>query len=176
MALQLAAVGEKVEHLVLIDSHPPHAYTSGDCTDSDYLAAFPALLRTLFPGLRFSGDPASARTSLEILDLVAEPVWSDGMRAELDRFFAVWRENHGALKRWTPDVAVACPVLILEASDPEPQEILDCLRISTTSVHEWERYLGGPVSYAPVRGDHYGIVRDAIAVSTIGRVLRDALA
>ncbi len=176
MALQLAAEGEKVEHLVLIDSHPPHAYTSGDCTDADYLAAFPTLLRTLFPGLRFSADPHAARTGREILDLVAEPAWSAGMRAELGRFFTVWRENHGALKRWTPDTTIDCPVLVLEASDPEPQEILDRLGIAMTSVHEWERYVGGPVVYVSVRGDHYGIVRDPIAVSTIGRAVRDALA
>lgn len=175
IALQLASLEERVERLVLIDSHPPHAYTSGDCTDRDYLAAFPALLQALFPSLRFAADPTGARTSLEILGLVSEPTWSPLMRTELDRFFAVWRENHGTLKRWTPDTPMSCPVLILEASDPEPQAILDHLGITATSVHEWERYLDGPVTYAPVRGDHYGIMRDAIAVSTIGRVLRDTL-
>ncbi|WP_437770446.1 beta-ketoacyl synthase N-terminal-like domain-containing protein [Arthrobacter sp. KNU40] len=175
IALQLRREGEVVERLVMIDSHPPHAYTSGDCGDGAYLAAFPALLEVLVPGIRFEGDVSTATNARTVLDHVASPAWPASVRTELARFFDIWKENHGVLKRWTPDRDLDCPVLIIEASDPEPQEILDRLGIASSSVHEWDRYLGSEADVVKVAGDHYSIFRDPAPLRAIGQALSGAL-
>ncbi len=175
MALQLEQAGEQVEHLVMVDSHPPHAYTSGDCGPEDYLAAFPALLHALVPGLRLRPGVEHARDPREVLERVVEPAWPTSVRDELARFFAMWQENHRALKRWTPDADLTCPVLVVEASRPEPPEVLDRLGIAHTSVREWQRYASSLVAYAPVDGDHYSIFRDDDALATIARALSSVL-
>ncbi|UJP40454.1 beta-ketoacyl synthase N-terminal-like domain-containing protein [Cellulomonas palmilytica] len=175
MALQLEQAGEEVEHLVMVDSHPPHAYTSGDCGPEDYLAAFPALLHALVPGLRLGPGVAGARDARDVLERVVEPAWPTSVRDELARFFDMWQENHRALKRWTPDADLTCPVLVVEASRPEPPEVLDRLGIAHTSVREWQRYASSLVAYAPVEGDHYSIFRDDDALATIARALSSVL-
>lgn len=176
IALQLQVQGDVVERLVMIDSHPPHAYTSGQCSDSDYLEAFPTLLQTLMPEVRFSDEDVDRSSAQRVLDQVSEPLWASGVRTELARFFEIWCENHRALKQWTPDTLITCPALILRASDPEPEEIIGHLGITNTAVDEWERYLSGPVAYADIEGDHYTIFRDPDALRRMGQVLQHALA
>jgi len=175
MALQLHDAGERVEHLVLVDSHPPHAYTSGDCGPDAYVTAFPALLHALVPGVRLASGAATARDAREVLDHVVEPAWTASVRDELARFFTMWQENHRALKRWTPDRDVTCPVLVVEASLPEPPEVLERLGIATTSVREWQRYANELVAFTPVEGDHYSIFREPEALATIARALSSVL-
>ncbi|GAA3587774.1 hypothetical protein GCM10022198_09190 [Klugiella xanthotipulae] len=173
MALQLDEAGETVEQLVLIDAHPAHAYTAGDCGEAAYVAAFPSLLESLVPGIRF--DPAAdpARSHGDVLESVLSPEWSAGMRRELSAFFDIWQNNHGVLKRWTPDRMLDCPVLILEATQPEPPEVLARLNIAPTSVHEWDRYVRGAIRYARVPGDHYSIFRDDDSLRILGKALDD---
>lgn len=176
IALRLESAGEVVERLVMIDSHPPHAYTFGDCPEQSYLQAFPRLLEVLIPDIRFTEtDHATITAPEQVLAAVSEPAWNASTRRELGHFFRIWQENHGVLKRWTPDRDLGCPVLIFEAQRPEPPEILQQLHIADSSVREWQRYLTGQVDYVPVEGDHYSIVRDRDALQVMGRTLCDAL-
>ncbi|GAA1599862.1 beta-ketoacyl synthase N-terminal-like domain-containing protein [Leucobacter chromiireducens] len=174
LALQLEEAGETVELLVMIDSHPPHAYTSGACDEQAYVAAFPALLSTLVPGIRFAEDVRARADARGILEAVEHPAWPETVRNEFARFFEIWRENHGVLKRWTPDRLIDCPVLIIEASEPEPEEVLDCLSISPSTVNEWSRYLSQAPQIIGVDGDHYSIFRDLTSLRRIGEILGQA--
>lgn len=173
IVLQLQEQGIMVERLVMIDAHPPHAYTSGECTDANYLEAFPRLLQTLLPEVKFLSGEVDTSSAERVLEQVSKPKWAQSVRSELVHFFGMWCENHRALKRWTPDSLITCPVLIFEASEPEPQDILDCLGIAITSVHEWERYVSGRIEYVGVQGDHYSIFRDPSALQRMGEVLRN---
>lgn len=171
MALQWETAGQAVELLVMIDSHPPHAYTQGSCAEHAYVAAFPALLRTLLPDIRFADDVHMRENAQAILDAVEHPAWPLTVRQEFARFFEIWRENHGMLKRWTPDRSINCPVLIIEASEPEPAEVLDLLAIAPSTVHEWSRYLTSTPQIIGIDGDHYSIFQDPAALRRIGEIL-----
>lgn len=175
MALQLEQAGADVETLVLIDSHPPHAYTQGDCSPEAYLDAFPDLLRAVMPDVQFGHGLSSAATPADVINAVTAPDWNEGMRRELEGFFTVWRENHTALKRWTPDRVPSCPAIIFEAAEPEPANVLEALDIGSTSVREWNRYLGADIQFVPVDGDHYSIFRGAAALEQMGQGMTDAL-
>lgn len=175
MALQLEAQGHAVDLLVMVDSHPPHAYTSGSCGEEAYVSAFPRLLREMIPGIRLRDDVRHRTDAMGILNAVEYPAWPESVRNELARFFDVWCANHGMLKRWTPDRSIHCPVLILEASEPEPPEVLDLLDIERSSVHEWERYLTLAPRVVGVDGDHYSIFRDDATVRRMSQILCEAV-
>lgn len=173
MALKLKTAGETVPGLLMFDSHPPHAYTSGNCKDDDYLRAFPTLLTALFPQVAFNGDVHSLPTAHAVLDAVHTPQWSASMKNELATFYQIWCDNHRALKRWTPDQDLDIPVTIAEATRPEPPEILDLLDIAQTSVGEWDRYLTFRARRIPVHGDHYTIVQDETAATELAAITAD---
>lgn len=174
MALQLEAAGEAVSRLVLIDAHPPHAYIGGACGPAEYLEAFPHLLSALLgTEVEFSrkGPFGAPR---EVLDALESPQLSETVRGHMAGFFDVWCDNHSALKGWLPDAVPRCPVVILEATAPEPPEVLDLLDIKETLAREWARYLSDDVRIVPIKGDHYSIFRDEAGLSTMRKVLSDA--
>lgn len=171
MVLQLADDGVTDVGLVMVDSHPPHAYINGRCTEEDYLRSFPRLLRQLFPGLRFRSSPDEASSSREILDLVVWPQGAPQAVDQMEKFYAIWVDNHRALKGWLPDRSVRCPTLVVEASEPEDPEVLRRLGIAQTSVHEWERYLTQEPRYAVAPGDHYSVISSPAAVEIIAQAV-----
>lgn len=175
IAIQLEDAGQAVERLILFDSHPPHAYTQADCPDDAYIEAFAELLQVMIPSVRFADGADLSTTVEDILAAVVEPVWPDSVRQELGQFFQIWQDNHGVLKRWTPDRKVQAPVLVLEASSPEPPEVLEKLAIAQTTVREWDRYIAGELTFIPVQGDHYSIFRTEVALKPMGNALTDAL-
>src|SRR5207247_6051397 len=105
MTALLEAEGEKVEHVVMFDSHPPEAYVGGHASDSDFLAAFPALVRAILPETDVDVDAVPASLA-DAVRMVRMPDWTDAVAAELARFFGIWQHNHEALKRWYPDLPV----------------------------------------------------------------------
>ncbi len=171
MVLQLADDGVTDVGLVMVDSHPPHAYITGRCTDEDYLRSFPALLRQLFPGVRFRSSPDHASSSREVLDLVVWPQGQPQAVDQMEKFYAIWVDNHRALKSWLPDQVISCPTLIVEASEPEDPEVLHRLGIAQTSVHEWARYLAQEPRYAVAPGDHYSVISRSDAVEVIAQAV-----
>lgn len=175
IALQLEDVGQAVERLVMFDSHPPHAYTQADCPDEAYIEAFADLLRVMIPSVRFADDADLSGSVSGILAAVVEPAWPVSVRQELEQFFRIWEDNHGVLKRWTPDKKLQAPVLVLEASSPEPPEVLEKLAIAQTTVREWDRYIAGELTFVPVQGDHYSIFRNETALKPMGKALTDVL-
>lgn len=90
-----------------------------------------------------------------------------------DHTLRVWCDNHSALKGWLPDATPRCPTTILEATAPEPPEVLDLLDIKNTLAREWVRYLSDNVRIIPINGDHYSIFREKDGLSTLKEVLSD---
>ncbi|MCL2422395.1 MAG: thioesterase domain-containing protein [Micrococcales bacterium] len=166
MAAQLADEGVDDVGLVMVDSHPPHAYVTGTCTTDDYLQAFPPLLRQMFPGVRFSSAPEAATSPRQVLELAVLPPGPAPTVDQLDEFYAIWVDNHRMLKGWLPDQPICCPTLVVEATEPEDAQVLDLLGITATSVHEWDRYITD-ATYVCAPGDHYSVMRTADAVQTI---------
>ena len=160
MALMLEAAGEKVDQIIMFDSHPPESYLGGRADDSDFLAAFPALVAEILPEVA-PPSAAAPRTLAEATAMVRHPSWSDAAEAELTRFFTVWQRNHEALKRWYPDSQVRANVAMLAASDPENPVILDRLAITWHDRHTWARHIAGELTIRSVPGDHYSMFRDA---------------
>jgi acyl transferase domain-containing protein/thioesterase domain-containing protein len=159
MGLLLEEAGEPVERVIMFDSHPPEAYVGGHADDRGFLDAFPILLRAILPKVEVPTDftAASVRAALEAIRL---PRWSDGMLEELECFFAVWRHNHSALKRYYPDVRLRADVTLLAASEQESEEITERLAIRRVPKHAWRNHMLGRLELVSVPGDHYSMFRD----------------
>lgn len=169
MALQLEAAGQRVERVLLLDSHTPEAYVGTSCEPDAYLTAFADLLRRLFPELADRPDPV-ATTPRGVLDAMVDGTglaWGETMRAQLTAFFDVWVDNHVALKGWYPDRPVAAPLHMLEASEPEPPAVLKLLDIRLQPAATWERHTTGGLEIRPVPGDHYSLMRDPAYVPVL---------
>jgi len=171
MALQLADEGVDDVGLLMVDSHPPHAYVTGRCTAEDYLRSFPVLLRQLFPGITFRSAPDVASTVREVLELAVMPPGPAPTVDQLEEFYAIWIDNHRVLKGWLPDQPIGCPTVIVGATDPEDPEVLRRLGITETSVHEWERYLSVEPRYLTASGDHYSVISRPDAVLVIAQAV-----
>jgi thioesterase domain-containing protein len=137
MALQLEAQGEKVEQVLLVDSHPPEAYIGGSADREDFVAAFPALVAAILPG----GQPP-------------------GMDKELAAFFDVWVHNHQALKRWYPDALLQAELVVFAATEPEDPTILQRLQIRLLPKESWAHHTETPPRIVPLGGTHYSLMRD----------------
>ncbi|MEP7765649.1 beta-ketoacyl synthase N-terminal-like domain-containing protein [Sanguibacter sp. 25GB23B1] len=162
MAVQLEAAGERVERILLIDSHVPLAYVAGTCTDEDYRDAFPDLLRRLFTELEDQPDPVPGpvRSMIEEMAAGAGLGWNSTMVDQLEQFYEIWIDNHSALKGWFPDRRTAAPLVVLEAEEPEPPAVLDLLGITEHPASAWSAHTSAEVEVRPVPGDHYSLLRD----------------
>ncbi|MGY1638680.1 beta-ketoacyl synthase N-terminal-like domain-containing protein [Geodermatophilus sp. SYSU D00742] len=167
MALQLEAAGEQVEQVVLFDAHPPEAYVGGAVEGTGYVAAFPVLLRALFPDVVVPDGP-EPRSLAEAIDAVRRPSWSDSTVRELESFFTVWRHNHEALKRHYPDGRVRADVVLLRASEEEDTD-LERLGIRRLGKELWRRHVAGDLRLVPVPGDHFSMFRDPRHVGAVAR-------
>jgi thioesterase domain-containing protein len=174
MALLLEAAGESVEQVIMFDSHPPEAYIGREADERDFLDAFPILLRAVLPDVDVPAglSPASVRDALEA---IRRPSWSDGMLEELERFFAVWRHNHAALKRYYPDGRLQADVAYLAASVPQSQQIDTRLAIRRVPSESWRNHMAGQFTSVSVPGDHYSMFRDPenlrVLAAEYGRVV-----
>jgi 3-oxoacyl-(acyl-carrier-protein) synthase/thioesterase domain-containing protein/acyl carrier protein len=160
MALRLQHAGEHIARIVLLDSHPPEAYVGGSADAAAFLAAFPRLLRQILPDVE--APTGFAPTSVEeALRVLRRPSWTDAMLDELERFFAVWQDNHAALKGYYPDARVDADVVLLAADQREDGEVLEQLGIRRVGKDAWRRHVvGGRLRIVPVPGNHYSIFRD----------------
>ena len=162
MAVQLEAAGQDVRTVLLIDSHVPLAYVAGRATEEDYRAAFPDLLRRLFPALAGRPDPVATAVRDMVREMAdgADVGWNDTMVDQLHAFYEIWIDNHAALKGWFPDRALRTSLHVLEAEEPEPPTVLDLLGITEHPATAWSVHTTGTVVVAPVPGDHYSLIRD----------------
>lgn len=168
MAAMLEAQGEKVERLLLFDSHPPEAYIGGSAGEGEFLAAFPALIAAIMPGQCAPGASHVPATLDEALALVRRPGWPASMEAEVSEFFGIWRRNHEMLKRWYPDQRVDADLTVLAATEPEDATVLDRLSIRWLPRETWGSHAGGTVTVVPVPGNHYSMFRDPAHLAALG--------
>ncbi|WHT17581.1 beta-ketoacyl synthase N-terminal-like domain-containing protein [Crossiella sp. CA-258035] len=173
MATELERAGERVDRLIMLDSHPPEAYLGGDTEDRDFLAAFGALLTELFPGTVLPATSAS--TVEEVLACCDDGTWSPAVRAELAKFFRIWRDNHRALKRWYPDHRLAADITQIRAEARENAEIMSTLDMGTVDKGLWAKHTEGRLHLLPTPGDHYSMIRNPDHAAVLGKVLDGAL-
>jgi acyl transferase domain-containing protein/thioesterase domain-containing protein len=167
MALMLEAAGEKVDKVVMFDSHPPESYVGGSADESDFLAAFPLIMAEILPEVELPAAGAAPATLAEATAMIRHPSWSASAVAELTQFFDVWKRNHDALKRWYPDAKVRADVTVLAASEPENPLILRRLAIQWHDRHTWARHVAGRLTVRPVPGNHYSIFRDPTNLASL---------
>lgn len=157
MALLLEAEGEHVAEVMMFDSHPPEAYLGGDVSESSYVAAFPVLVRSLFPELQHTPD---VHNLTEVLDAVRLDSWSPPMMRDLETFFEVWRHNHRALKRYYPDAQLQAGVTMFEAAQAENRTDLERLGIRVVGKESWRQHVAGGFRVVSVPGNHFSMFRD----------------
>lgn len=167
MALMLEAAGEKVDRIVMVDSHPPESYLGGSADESQFLAAFPLIMAEILPEVALPPEAAEPATLAEATAMIRHPSWSASAVAELTQFFDVWKRNHDALKRWYPDARVRADVTVLAATEPENPLILRRLAIQWRERHTWARHVAGRLTVRPVPGNHYSIFRDPTNLASL---------
>jgi 3-oxoacyl-(acyl-carrier-protein) synthase/thioesterase domain-containing protein/acyl carrier protein len=175
MAVRLQAAGAEVERLVLFDAHPPAAYAGDAVGETEFLDAFPLLLESVFgidPAVFGGRRPASLD---EAVAVARQPTWSDAVAAEYRRFFTVWRHNHDALKAYRPSARFHGHVVVLAASEPEDQRILDTLRIRPLPRQEWRHHVSGTVTVVPVPGNHYTMLSEKAHARALARYYDEAV-
>jgi 3-oxoacyl-(acyl-carrier-protein) synthase/thioesterase domain-containing protein/acyl carrier protein len=175
MALRLEAAGERVERVLMFDSHPPEAYVGGRAAAQTYVEAFPALLGRVFPDLAV---PEGLRPGsvADVLRAVRRPTWTAATERELEGFFRVWQHNHAALKRYYPDAVLEADVLMFAAEEPEHGPDLDRLGIREVPKGAWRTHLRGELRRVAVPGDHYSMFRDPGHLAVLAQRLDEALA
>jgi thioesterase domain-containing protein len=166
IALLLEADGERVDQLVMFDSHPPEAYIGDPVPDSAYLEAFPHLLGYLFDDVVIPPG-AQIGSVADALEAVRRPTWSDSTVKELQNFFEVWRQNHQALKRYYPDQRLEAPVTIIAAAEPEDPRVLALLGIRDEPVQRWRGHLAGDLVVTETSGNHYSMFRDGQQLTSL---------
>ncbi|MET9800380.1 beta-ketoacyl synthase N-terminal-like domain-containing protein [Streptomyces sp. NPDC006368] len=177
MAAELERDGERVERVVMLDSHPPEAYIGGTADSSAFLAAFPTLVGQILPGTtsEHDADAPAARSVEEVIERIGDPTWSEAMKAELAGFFHTWQDNHEALKRWFPDRRLDADIVVLAAEQEENRAIMRALDIRGTERGLWTRHCSGRVDVLHVPGDHYSMIRDPENIRRLGAAVDRAL-
>jgi amino acid adenylation domain-containing protein len=137
MARQLAARGEKVALLVLLDTSPPQAL--GDLSELD-AATLAALLR-------------------------AEPGGAALAPHQLAALLALVRSHLRAFAAYRP-APLACPVALLQAQQRRPgagaggADGAAAAATPAAALVTWRRLALGPFVHRVVAGDHYGMLRE----------------
>ncbi|MCG7210090.1 beta-ketoacyl synthase N-terminal-like domain-containing protein [Streptomyces arenae] len=176
IALMLQRRGERVEQLIMFDSHPPEAYLGPRVSEQDFLAAFPMLMEPVF------GAPApdtAIRPPADVdeaLAMVRQPTWTDATVEEIRRFFEIWHRNHDALKGHYPEQPFTGDVTIFQASEPESTEILTTLGITPLGKEQWKEHITGELRLIPVPGDHYTMFSRRENVRRVGEIWNEVLA
>ncbi|RDG35631.1 beta-ketoacyl synthase N-terminal-like domain-containing protein [Streptomyces corynorhini] len=182
VALEMAAVleraGERVERVVMLDSHPPEAYVGGSADRLAFLAAFPTLIGQILPGTAPGAadrDAPAPRSVEEAVERIGDPDWSAAVKAELAGFFHTWQDNHEALKRWFPDRRPGADIVVLAAEREENRDIMRALDIRVADRALWARHSAGRVEVRHVPGDHYSMIRAPENIPHLGAAFDRAL-
>ncbi|MFD4790603.1 thioesterase domain-containing protein, partial [Streptomyces sp. NPDC058459] len=153
MAVQLQAAGERVEPVLMLDTHVPESYVGGRLSPEEFDAAF---------------DVLSAQTSL------MRGVDIDILREE--GFLGIWQANHDMLKTYYPDRPFDGDILLLQAEESEPEELLDALRINLRDKSLWQDHITGRLRVQKVPGHHFTMFEDGERITALAGAFDDALA
>ncbi|MGW5021964.1 beta-ketoacyl synthase N-terminal-like domain-containing protein [Streptomyces cacaoi] len=153
MAVQLQAVGERVEPVLMLDTHVPESYVGGRLSPGEFHAAF---------------DVLSEQTSL------MRGVDVGVLREE--GFLTIWQANHDMLKTYYPDRPFDGDVLLLQAEEPEPEELLDALRINVRDKSLWQDHITGRLRVQKVPGHHFTMFEDGERITALAAAFDDAVA
>ncbi|MFJ9734252.1 beta-ketoacyl synthase N-terminal-like domain-containing protein [Streptomyces sp. NPDC101171] len=152
MALQLQAAGERVEPLLMLDSHVPETYVGGRLDPQEFEDAFAVLARqtALVDGI----DVAVLRE---------------------EGFLDVWRTNHDWLKSYYPDRPFDGDILLLQAEEQEPVELLDALRLSVRDKSLWQAHITGRLRVRKVPGHHFTMFDEGEHITSLAAAFDEAL-
>ncbi|WP_326782954.1 beta-ketoacyl synthase N-terminal-like domain-containing protein [Streptomyces sp. NBC_00151] len=152
MAVQLQAAGEQVEPVLMLDTHVPESYVGGRLSPGEFDAAF---------------DVLSEQTSLmrgADLDILRE-----------EGFLTIWQANHDMLKAYYPDRRFDGDVLLLQAEECEPEELLDALRINVRDKSLWQDHITGRLRVQKVPGHHFTMFEDGERITALAAAFDDAV-
>ncbi|MER7191250.1 beta-ketoacyl synthase N-terminal-like domain-containing protein [Streptomyces flaveolus] len=153
MAVQLQAAGERVEPVLMLDTHVPESYVGGRLSPGEFDAAF---------------DVLSEQTTL------VRGVGVDVLRAE--GFLTIWQANHDMLKTYYPDRLFDGDILLLQAEESEPEELLDALRINVRDKSLWRDHITGRLRVQKVPGHHFTMFEDGERITALAAAFDDAVA
>jgi amino acid adenylation domain-containing protein len=159
MARQLAAAGETIELLAMLDAAPPGAATGWDEEELELMAWFARDLAALsgrqvtVSRADLDGVPAGDRLRQVVLAAQAAHVLPPDLGpAEAARLFEVFRTTQRALRAYVPGRYEGPVLLVLAGAPPMAEE--EPPAVVTT----WRRYAAA-VEVEWVPGDHYSLVR-----------------
>jgi thioesterase domain-containing protein len=144
MAVQLQAAGEQVEPVLMLDTHVPESYVGGHLRPGEFDAAF---------------DVLSEQTALmrgADIDILRE-----------EGFLTIWQANHDMLKAYYPDRRFDGDVLLLQAEEYEPEELLDALRINVRDKSLWQDHITGRLRVQKVPGHHFTMFEDGERITAL---------
>ncbi|WP_406835981.1 beta-ketoacyl synthase N-terminal-like domain-containing protein [Streptomyces sp. AHU1] len=153
MALQLQAAGEEVGPVLMLDTHVPESYVGGRLSPREFDAAFDVL-----------SDQTSLMRGID-LDILRE-----------EGFLTIWQANHDMLKSYYPDRRFDGDVLLLQAEECEPEELLDALRINVRDKSLWQDHITGRLRVQKVPGHHFTMFEDGERITALAAAFDDAVA
>jgi len=164
MATRLQQLGERVQALVLFDSHPPACY-AGEVPDDDAYERVLPHLACLALGIDLEQLEPGARTWEGIHGLlrVASGLPESALQGEDPaRFLAVWKNNHRALKLHRPTAVFDGPIVYFEAREPQPEIIREIhIRVEPGVAEEgWGPLAGGGLRRIETPGNHYDLLSE----------------
>lgn len=167
MARQLDQQGEHTDLLALFDSHPPTSFAGPSPDTSEFLAAFPHILRMYLGDNQplFTYEDLQQYDRQQQEDFVFEYINKHKLFAldmdlqELRHFFSMWQIHNRSLRVYNPpDRAYPAPITLFLASEEQPSELLRLLRIDLTdqlAIAGWERLSSVPPRVYNMPGSHY---------------------
>lgn len=166
MAIQLEALGEKVEDLIMIDSYVPQTYHQAHNNQQAYKEAFPRMANLLFrPNISIDEDMQKELASLPLETMIQRlqemNIIPEGIAAnEWIHFFDLWRKNSLSLRKYAPSQLFSGNIILFDAMDPSLDSMLKQLGMSPEKKERWQDYIQGKLSIYPVSGNHYSIFSD----------------
>jgi amino acid adenylation domain-containing protein len=173
MARMLAAAGEEVELLALVDTRPPRGDSPAVAPAAggrlagfmlhlglspERIATFEEGSAALAPGERLRRAWEAAR--------VADVVPDDLDFPRFERLWSVFRANAAAASAYRPGPCASDLLLVFAEDRPEP---------AAPEAARWEALTTGTVRVAAVPGDHFTVVREP-HVRALAALFADALA
>lgn len=161
MALQLEQAGEKVESIVMFDSHPPHAYNQSPLSDIQYIEAFPYIVDMYFNQTNALQLKENEKYASNSLQETIKKMKSDNKlpstidENELIHFYSIWTYNHSMLKQYHPKGVFKGDIIMFKALQTENPVVLDLLKIKYIEKEQWNKYIKGRCTMQEVPGDHY---------------------
>lgn len=162
MAVILQEQGERVEQVIMFDSHPPLAYTDYQEGSIRYNEVLPDILISYFNNAKIEPELKKSFMSKEMHEIISlmkddKIIKTPLSTADLLIFFERWIFSHQLLKSHQIQGIVQSDLLIFVGTEVEDTGILKQLQIKQTSKDEWNRYFSGDVHQIKVEGNHYSM-------------------